>query len=85
MSTWTSRAACRGHDPELWFSDQAADRTKARRICARCPIAADCLRDALAAEGDASEKTRSGIYAGTTPAERRRLYERHRDRAGRAA
>lgn len=54
--SWEARAACRGVDPRVFdpftagerlpvFRDRVAD---ARRVCAACPVAAACLRSALA-------------------------------------
>ena len=40
VASWMSRAACVGHDPEIWF--QASTRAQAQRICAGCPVAGDC-------------------------------------------
>ncbi len=47
-----SRAACIGHDPELWFPRPKDDyvRKVAKRICKGCPIRLGCLADAMAAE-----------------------------------
>ena len=73
---WTERAACRapGVDPEVFFpaSDNPplAQLSAAREICARCPVRAPCLEWALCT-GEAA-----GIWAGTTPAERRFLRTR---------
>lgn len=46
--SWLDDAACRQHDPELWFAggtDRASyERTvEAKRVCRRCPVAAECL------------------------------------------
>jgi WhiB family redox-sensing transcriptional regulator len=73
---WAERAACHaaGVDPELFFP--ASDTpppdqlSAARKICARCPVKAHCLEWALHT-GEAA-----GIWAGTTPAERRYLRTR---------
>lgn len=70
---WTDRAACRapGVDPELFFpptdTPPAAQLSAARQICGSCPVRAECLRWALRTGEPA------GIWAGTTPAERRLL------------
>jgi WhiB family transcriptional regulator, redox-sensing transcriptional regulator len=77
---WTDRAACLGSSPELFFPvgmvgpalEQVA---AAKRVCAGCPVRADCLEWALRS-GDAH-----GILGGTTPEERRYL---RADRARRA-
>jgi WhiB family redox-sensing transcriptional regulator len=75
---WTGRAACRarGTDPELFFpvseTGLAAHRqvAQAKAVCARCPVADQCLDWAVRA-GEPE-----GIWGGTTPAERRRLRRR---------
>lgn len=79
---WTEDAACRGVDPEVFFpiatdgvaGDQEVAAAKA--VCARCPVAADCLAWALRA-GEAY-----GVWGGTTPGERRELRRGHPRPAG---
>ncbi|MCW8102690.1 WhiB family transcriptional regulator [Streptomyces tauricus] len=79
-----ARLACRKNPG--WFvheygqSSSKADRERieqARQACRRCPIAADCLKWALANP----ELTPTGIWAATVSRERkalrRRLQERH--------
>lgn len=61
---WTD-AACR-HEPPEWFhpvSTSPADADAAKAVCARCPIAADCLAYALSAR-------EFGVWGGTTDGER---------------
>ena len=44
-------AACRSASSELtalFFSEDFEDLARAKSICARCPVARDCLADALA-------------------------------------
>jgi WhiB family redox-sensing transcriptional regulator len=65
---WRGRAACRDVDPDLFFpvgtSGPAREQTAAAKaVCARCPVAADCLAFALRSLPD-------GIAGGMTPAER---------------
>ena len=69
---WRQGAACRDQDPELFFpltemgpGARQVDRAKA--VCARCPVRADCLAYAL--EGGLDH----GIFGGTTESERREL------------
>jgi WhiB family transcriptional regulator, redox-sensing transcriptional regulator len=50
---WLDRAACRGHDPELFFPVSAvgpgrADTEDAKRVCRTCPVLAECLEWAIA-------------------------------------
>jgi WhiB family redox-sensing transcriptional regulator len=77
---WTSAAACRDSDPELFFPEgttgpasQQAERAK--QVCRSCPVRTPCL--AFALEGSVG----FGIWGGTTPEERlamRRATIRHR-------
>lgn len=60
---WRARAACRDEEPELFFADDANSLTSARSVCWRCPVVADCLRYALAADA-------WGVWAGTTKKQR---------------
>jgi WhiB family redox-sensing transcriptional regulator len=76
IGNWTERAACRapGTDPEVFFpasdTPPPAQLSAARKICARCFVRAHCLDWALRTGEPA------GIWAGTTPAERRFLRTR---------
>lgn len=65
-------AACRDADPEIFFPISATGAAagqvqQAQAICARCPVAAECLDWAQRMGlGD-------GVWGGTTPEERRAL------------
>lgn len=71
---WRSRAVCRDEDPELFFVP-GDERTPAARaqigaakaVCARCPVASECLKDALEI-GDAY-----GVRGARSADERRNL------------
>ncbi|MCM1973875.1 WhiB family transcriptional regulator [Streptomyces sp. G1] len=69
---WTERAACRDTDPETFFPLPGAsgglDREAiAKRLCGRCPVARECLREALVRDESA------GIWGGFNSRERREL------------
>jgi WhiB family transcriptional regulator, redox-sensing transcriptional regulator len=50
---WFEDAACAAHpEPDLWFSDQPADRARARKICEGCPARAACFTAAAARRED---------------------------------
>ena len=73
-ASWSEQAACHdpGIDPEWFFplSESGAGArqvTAAKAVCARCPVAAQCLAWAVLAGEPA------GIWGGTTPEERRLL------------
>ena len=83
MMGWQFRAACRGDDSGLFFAPNYFERkeekdtreSRARAICARCPVRQDCLEYALRIhEGH-------GIWGGLNELERRSLLRaRERER-----
>lgn len=70
---WAGQGSCRAHpDPDLWFAAESdtTRRQQAEAICRTCPVAAECLRYALAVPGI------DGIWAATTPRQRTRIRNR---------
>ena len=69
---WRDLALCRETDPEAFFPQRSTEAASApaKRICGRCDVRAECLRDAL----DHDEQ--AGILGGLTAAERRNLKQR---------
>lgn len=63
---WHRHAACRNTAVDH-FATMPAEVAAARENCAGCPVAAECLEHALAVP------ELYGIWAATTPRERRRL------------
>jgi WhiB family redox-sensing transcriptional regulator len=62
---WQNSAACAGADPETWFPIKGSSfPAVATRACAACPVRRSCLATALCWGED-------GIWAGTTPGQRR--------------
>lgn len=75
---WRHDAACRDEDPELFFpvSDLgpgAHQIARAKSVCARCPVRAQCLEYAL------DNGLTHGIFGGTTETDRRNLLRRTRE------
>ncbi len=70
---WRLKAACKGLDPELFFStdafeakqDKDAREAEAKAVCASCAVREECLDYAIKA-GE-----RYGIWGGLTETERR--------------
>lgn len=67
---WTDQAACRDHDPELFFpvsetGPGARQAERAKAVCATCPVRQQCLDFAV------SNGLGHGIFGGMTPSERR--------------
>lgn len=80
MATWKDAAACRSEDTDLFFppghsGEFTRQIEKAKRVCARCPVGAECLDQAL----DGPEK--HGIWGGLTEDERERMRRRIQRRA----
>lgn len=74
---WKLKAACRGSDPSVFFVGRYDGRNasrQAKRICAGCPVQAECLDYAL----DWPQNYDYGIYAGTNSQQRRALRRERR-------
>lgn len=63
-SDWRAEALCAQVDPELFFPEQGFPSHHARAVCARCPVATECLDWAL------THHERHGIWGGTTARQR---------------
>lgn len=70
MSGWQEYAACGGADPEQFFPGKGGTNANpAKRVCARCPVRAECLRFALAND------ITHGVFGGLAPRTRRPLQD----------
>lgn len=70
-SGWRANAACRGHDPELWFPEKGSDWALPLSVCRVCPSAQECLDERMA---DKSTRTYDdGIFGGTTQLQRAQI------------
>lgn len=67
-------AACRDHDPELWFSVNPRETAQAIRVCRTCPLMDSCLTVALRAG-------MQGVWGATTDEQRAAIRARWK-RAG---
>ncbi|HEX5567406.1 MAG TPA: WhiB family transcriptional regulator [Streptomyces sp.] len=78
--TWRDFAACRETDPDLWFPESGNSNAAraAKRICARCPVIADCREFIEQVETHYP----FGIWGGTTAEERRPTRRRTRKKTG---
>lgn len=48
MGDWRDLGSCStAPDPDLWYASTVEDRTTAIKICADCPVRANCLDSAL--------------------------------------
>lgn len=69
---WHERAACRGRNVELFFSEEPADIRAALRLCRSCPVQQPCYEAAMA------NREYFGVWGGTTERERRRVFRAER-------
>lgn len=69
---WRAQAACRGADTALFYREGAC--REARAYCARCPVTAECLDDALTV----GPRDDYGVRAGTGSIERRAIRRRRK-------
>ncbi|SFF95610.1 WhiB family transcriptional regulator [Blastococcus tunisiensis] len=70
---WRVDALCAETDPEAFFPEKGGSTREAKRVCAGCPVRAECLEFALA--GD----ERFGIWGGLSERERRRVRVQRRE------
>lgn len=66
MNEWRELAACRGMDPEVFLPAGPAQARRAIKVCATCPVTAECLEHAF-------ECGEIGVWGGTTFQERKRM------------
>lgn len=72
---WRTRALCAevGSEPFFPNGDGDAKYDTARDICAACPVQVQCLQEALVPLPGFSYGA-FGMWAGTTPTERRKMF-----------
>lgn len=66
---WRAQGACTKVDPEIFFPSRSGNAKAARRVCAACPVKAECLEWALTHP----RPTEFGIWGGTSERQRRVL------------
>lgn len=64
---WMSAGLCAQVDGELWYPEKGDSTRPAKKICAACPVRAECLDYAL------TRREAFGVWGGLSPAERHRL------------
>lgn len=69
---WMARGRCSELPPSTFFPSDGAGVEVARKICAECPVATECLEHALVNRID------HGVWGGCSERERRRILKRRR-------
>jgi len=64
---WVERAACRGLDTELFLTKRGESTDEVKKICAACPVTAECLDYAF------KVNLRHGVAGGLSDRERRKI------------
>ncbi len=67
--SWMASGLCAQTDPDAFYPEKGESSRPAKRVCLACPVRAECLRYALAHD------EQHGVWAGTSPRERRQLRE----------
>jgi WhiB family transcriptional regulator, redox-sensing transcriptional regulator len=65
---WMDRSACRDANPELFFPKVGGKTKAAKRICAICPVQAEC--DAFVQATQPGREDDHGVFAAKTPRQR---------------
>lgn len=77
---WMGRAACRGTATAKFYPERGASSYEPlRKLCAACPVRAECLEDALVYETDPAHAY--GFRAGLTVDQRRELQRKRSEQA----
>ena len=69
---WMREGHCRTTPPATFFPSDGVGVDVARRICAACPVKAECLEYAL------ENRIEHGVWGGCSERERRRILRRRR-------
>ena len=64
---WMADAVCAQTDPDLFFPEAGGSSKAAKKLCAECPVRAQCLAYAL------KNGETEGIWGGASPKERRAM------------
>ena len=70
LADWRHEALCAEIGRDLFFPEKGETARKARQVCARCEVRAECLEWALSLTSDEDEH---GVLGGLTAPERRVL------------
>jgi WhiB family redox-sensing transcriptional regulator len=69
---WMLDGHCRGRDPSFFFPSDGVGVEHARKVCAGCPVQAECLEYAL------QYRIEHGVWGGASERERRRILRSRR-------
>jgi WhiB family redox-sensing transcriptional regulator len=73
--SWADWAICGETDPEAFFVEKGGSTRPAKRVCAGCPVTAECLAYAL------ERGEEFGVWGGLSARERREITRARRKEA----
>ncbi|WP_194821273.1 WhiB family transcriptional regulator [Micromonospora sp. S-DT3-3-22] len=73
LPAWHEQANCRGTDTDEFYPDKGGTTRTAKRICARCPVQAECRQDAI------DRREPFGVWGGLSERERRQVRRQRAD------
>jgi WhiB family redox-sensing transcriptional regulator len=71
-TAWMAEGLCRMYPPETFFPSDGVGVEKAKKICANCPVAEQCLEHAL------EHRIEHGVWGGASERQRRRILKQRR-------
>jgi WhiB family transcriptional regulator, redox-sensing transcriptional regulator len=71
-TAWMADGNCRNYPPAVFFPSDGVGVERARKICATCPVSAQCLEYAI------EERIEHGVWGGCSERERRRIHKRRK-------
>jgi WhiB family redox-sensing transcriptional regulator len=71
-TAWMAEGNCRLYPPTVFFPSDGVGVEKARKICATCPVAEQCLEHAL------DHRIEHGVWGGASERQRRRILKQRR-------
>jgi WhiB family redox-sensing transcriptional regulator len=72
---WADWGVCAETDPEAFFPEKGGSNRLAKRVCAGCPVAEECLAYAVEHEID------FGVWGGLSARQRRGMWRQRRSAA----
>ena len=78
-NNWMTRARCANTDPSHFFPSDGVGVELAKKTCAGCPVAEQCLEYAL------TRRVEHGVWGGCSERQRRRIRRQRREVAATAA
>ncbi len=71
-TAWMAEGSCRLYPPTTFFPSDGVGVEKAKKICAGCPVAEQCLEHAL------EHRIEHGVWGGASERQRRRILKQRR-------